>query len=377
MKLRRAGLNALFLKPGRVGGTERYTRELTAHLARLAPEITWTLFVSRDAAGWAAGLPASVRIVAAPVSADNRAARVMTEQSWLPAVSRQTGLDILLNLGGTGPLLSHCPQITMVHDLQYRFYPEYFSPAERLALDSLTHMSILRSAGVLVPSEKVKRDIVAVYDTRPEKITVTALGVDPSFRPARPEDLPERNSLWKSLDLKRPYLLSVGAARPNKGLDVLLDALAQLPESSGFETILIGAPGTGLAGVRRHPAVLSGRARWLGWIGDDLVPPLYRHATAAVISTRFEGFCMPAVEALASGTPLLATQISPVDELLDGSALLVAPDSPGLFSAGIDRILHEQQLRRTLSVTGPAVASRYTWERTATVTIAAMEQAIA
>lgn len=376
MKLKRVGLNALFLKPGRVGGTEIYTRQIAYHLADAYPDTEWHLIAGQGVnyAEWQS-LP-NLTVHTVPIAPSFRGLRLLVEQTILPMLAATERLDAMLNLGGTCSILVPCPQVTMLHDLQFRFYPEHFTGMERVALDVTARVSISRSRLLLAPSEKVKRDVVGIYRVDPERIQVVPHGIGPEFHPPDQGMDVEQAILKMTLGITRPYFLSVAAARPHKGLDVLLDVYWGSRWHKDYDLLMAGAPGPSLGDIQRHPAVTAGRARWLGWVPDDLVPLLYRYAAASIITSRFEGFGIPVIEAMASGCPLIASDISPLREIAGQAALYFTPDDISHLGSTLDRLLDDRRTRQSLYSHGIKASENYRWGRTAAITNLVLERVV-
>ena len=123
-------INALFLKPGRVGGTETYLRALIASIARIDTDNQYIVCLGREATGGFGDLPRSWRILASPTVSANRPARLALEQTWLPGIARRLGVDVIHSAGYTSPLVSNGGRLTTIHDMNYRRHPEDMSALE-------------------------------------------------------------------------------------------------------------------------------------------------------------------------------------------------------------------------------------------------------
>src|SRR5215813_11944771 len=175
------GVNALYLIPGGVGGTEIYLRFLLQALAEIDTANRYFVFTNLetgpdlipDAKNWAAA-PLDTRAV-------NRPARILCEQIELPLEAQRHRVDVLLNPGFTAPVLAPCPSVTVFHDLQHKRQPENFRWWDLPFWRILLYLSAHRSTRLLADSEATRDDLVRFYRLPPEKITVAPLGVDPKF----------------------------------------------------------------------------------------------------------------------------------------------------------------------------------------------------
>ncbi len=347
----RIGVNALYLIPGGVGGTEIYLRNLLAALARVDTENLYIVFTNAETKARDL-LPDAPNFLHAPqqVRGAIRPARILWEQTALPLAARRYKLDVLFNPGFTGPVIAPCPSVTVFHDLQHWRHPEYFRwfdlPFWRLLLWASAH----RSKGLIAVSEATRSDLKQCYGVDAE---VIHHGVEPAFfEPADRRD-PQR------------YILCVSTLHPHKNLDRLIRAF-DIPD---MHLVIAGLRGfyareldSLIAGLH-----LEGRVRLTGWVPRQELHELYRQAWAFVYPSTFEGFGMPVLEAMAAGLPVACSSIPPLRE--------VGGDTIGYFDP-----LSEEEIRQALRKLAqgspnalPAAQARareFTWERAAQKTLA-------
>lgn len=206
---------------------------------------------------------------------------------------------------------------------------------------------------VLTLSESARTDLEGVLGLSRSKIRVTYLGAPPLD--------PEPSS-------KEPYFLFVGGTEKRKNLGVVLDAFKSL---DGFELRVVGPhTATPVHDARRE----QNGVRWLGFVGAEELVELYRHATALVFPSRYEGFGLPVVEAMARRTPVIASDRSSIPEVARGAAILVDPDDVDGLRDAMRRVAGEAGLRAELERRGAEVAAGFSWEETARATVAAYEE---
>jgi glycosyltransferase involved in cell wall biosynthesis len=247
------------------------------------------------------------------------------------------------------PLRCPCPAVVTVHDLSFERDPSVMGRADRLVFRTVVPRSARRAAVVIAVSERTRDDLVELYGISPEKIVVTPHGVDPVFRPGEAE-------------ANGRYLLFVGAVQPRK------DPLAALraADEAGLELVVVGPEKD--AALSRELARRGATVR--GWVEKDELAELYRGAAALVLPTRYEGFGLPVLEAMASGTPVVATPDPAVREVAGGAALYAQPD--GLA----DAVRRALERRDELSAAGVERARRFSWQETARLTAEAYRRAI-
>jgi glycosyltransferase involved in cell wall biosynthesis len=220
---------------------------------------------------------------------------------------------------------------------------------------------ILRQADQIITiSEASKRDIVRLYRVPEQKVTVTLLAADRRFgqiTSAAPEEKKER-----------PYILNVGTLEPRKNLPRLLKAFAYARcKGLPHRLVIAGAGGWGQSPLARLVDELDLHAdvTFTGFIGDDELPGLYAGAEFFVYPSLYEGFGLPVLEAMASGTPVITSNVSSLPEVAGDAALLVDPYSVDEISAAMLRLGSDGELRSAMRDRGRDQAGRFSWERTA------------
>ena len=210
----RIGVNALYLIPGGVGGTEIYLRSLLTALAEIDHHNHYFVFTNRETGADLVPEQANFTRVPQAVRAANRPARLLWEQTLLPLAVVRRRLDVLLNPGFTAPILCACPQVTVFHDLQHKRHPEYFRWFDLPFWNFFLFWSITVSRRIVAVSDATADDLLRWYRLPPDKVRTVPSGVDPHFFDLAACRRPE------------PFLLAVSTLHPHKNLDGLLRAFA-------------------------------------------------------------------------------------------------------------------------------------------------------
>jgi alpha-1,3-rhamnosyl/mannosyltransferase len=264
------------------------------------------------------------------------------------------------------------PLVVTVHDLSFVHFPASH-PAERLAhLERYLAATLARAAHVITDSETVRREAVTHFGLDPRRVTAIPLGVGPEFGPM---DAQEAAPALARLGLApKGYVLSVGTLEPRKNLAIAVRAWASLPEAvrAGRTLAIAGMKGW------LHDALVTlverlereGIVRFLGYVPQGDLPALYAGALAMVYPSRYEGFGLPVVEAMASGVPVVAANASCLPEVAGDAALLVDPDDERGMAEALRSVLEDAALRDRLSARGRERARGFTWERCADETVA-------
>ena len=352
----RIGVNALYLIPGGVGGTEIYLRELLAALAALDSVNEYFVFTNLETQADLVPRQANFHWKQQAVHARFRPGRILWEQIVLPFEAARYRLDVLFNPGFTAPVFSPCPQVTVFHDLQHKRHPEYFRwfdlPFWRVLLWTAAH----RSRRLIAVSEATRSDLLGFYRLPKERIAVIAHGVEPAF---------------SGLDRSHTesYVLCVSTLHPHKNLPRLIRAYGRKPRD--FRLVLAGLRGFQTESIEQLIEELGVRdsVQITGWVPREELYSLYERARAFVYPSTFEGFGMPVLEALAAGIPVACSDIPPLHEVAGDAALFFDPLDEGAIAAAIERITTDSELRRTLSLAGPDRARPFTWKRCAEQTL--------
>lgn len=335
----RIGVNALYLLPGGVGGTEIYLRAMLDALAAADHANEWFVFVNAETERLAPAAP-NFHDVRTGVRASSRVTRLSWEQLALPGACRELGIDVLWNPGFTAPAWGACPNVTVFHDLQHKRHPEFFRWWELPFWRLFLWLSARRSQRLIAVSEATREDLKRFYGV--DAVTIPH-GVDERFFTLGAE--------WRP----RPYLLYVSTLHPHKNHDRLIRAFTRFRASHPeFELVLAGMKG--FADVALPEGV-----RATGWIPREELYALYMNAHAFLYPSRFEGFGMPVLEALAAGIPTACSDIEPLRTVAGEAALRFDPESDEAVFAAVERIATDEALRARLREAGPRQARRFSW----------------
>ena len=273
------------------------------------------------------------------------------EQFVLPI--KLNGNSILWSPANTGPLVIG-DQVLTIHDLSPLEHPEWFrgsfSAWYRLFLPILAK----RVHKVFAPSEYVKQKVIRHFGI--ENVTVTPNGVDPSvFHP---------DAKQKEFDLPKCYILFVGSLEPRKNLDHLLRAWNEI-RNDYKETwlIIVGVSGNVFRSVNLWHEV--GQVRFLGYVEDEMLAGLYANANLLVLPSQDEGFGLPALEAMASGTPVIVSDGGALPEIVDEAGLIFCLSNPVGLKNALKECLSNAKLRSELKEKGLVRAQQFSWKTTA------------
>src|SRR5438105_10829583 len=260
--------------------------------------------------------------------------------------------------------------VLTVHDLAFKRIPESAPHATRAWLERLDE-TLPRATRVIVVSEATKRDLLELYPVPPERVAVIPHGIDAERIRRQPE--PVVDAVKRHHGIDGPYLLFLGGIEPRKNLPRLLDAFAALPGAARPTLVLAGGwvpwNPEGIEGTRAALAELPEEVRrrvvMTGYVSEREKVALLSGALALVYPSRYEGFGLPVLEAMACDTPVLTSDVSALPEVAGDAALLVSPDDVEAITAGMERLIGDAALRGRLVEAGRARVAAHRWDRAA------------
>lgn len=362
-------------------GIGRYARNLLPRLAPLLPESELTGLIAADAnadeavstAGRSSLEAAGFRLRDLPF--DRRKADILWFRAKLPVPAQIFGgrADLIYSPDFTAPPAVRTPSIVTVHDLAFEVSPQHAPDALRNYLQAAVPRRVERAAAVAAVSETTARDLEERYRVPREKITIVSNGVDERFFDTGPLDADAR----ATLGLPSNYLLMVGTIEPRKNH---LGAFAALLASeAGREIPLVVAGRRGWADApiveRMSQLEADGRLIWLKYVPDDALPALYAGAAATIYPSWYEGFGLPALEALAAGSPLVTSTAPALVEVAGGVSRQADPNDIEALAAAIDAaIAHDATVEAVAA--RKARARTFGWDEPARVLANLIQQTV-
>jgi glycosyltransferase involved in cell wall biosynthesis len=342
-------------------GIGTYIRNVLRQLARLDHHTEFVLLCRPDDAAGLTALGENFRPVA-----ETSGNYSLAEQVAIPLALKREGVSLFHAPHYVLPPLVPCRSVVTIHDCIHLMFPQYLP--NRLAFTyarASIAMAARRAARVLTVSESSKRDILRFVNVEPGKIDVIYNAYDERFGvEPRDEDVAR---VRERFQLHDPFVLYAGNVKPHKNLERLIDAF-HLVKKRGLDNlklVLIGDDISKYAALRRavHRHQLHQYVRFLGFVPEDTLAVMYRLASVFVFPSLYEGFGLPPLEAMASGTPVVTSNLSSLPEVAGDAALLVDPYDPDAIADGIYRVLTDDALRRAMHVKGIARARQFSWEQ--------------
>jgi glycosyltransferase involved in cell wall biosynthesis len=324
------------------------------------------------------GIPATIPDGVAHV---REPAHLPTNAGWtivgLPRAAAAAGVDVIHAPAYTAPFWAGVPIVLTIHDVSYERRPEWYPYRRDRIRRAFYRRSARGSAHILTDSEFSAAEISAAYGIERESITVAPLGVSAAFRPAASGSACELPA-----NVTSPFLLHVGDLHERRNLITVVEALLEARRHFGalpaLTLVLAGVDrgvGDALCAVASEGGSREAVVR-LGRVDEDRLHLLYRCASALVYPSRYEGFGFPVLEAMASGTPVIASRAASLPEIVGDAGVLLDPDDVAGWTNAIVTVINDGQLRGSLRAAGLARASQFSWSRTARATLGVYKRVV-
>ena len=359
-------------------GSGQYLRRLIGAFARQTPHVRITLVVPR---GWPVELPGGpVTVLPIDLPGRGHLAKLRFEQRLFPLAAGRIGADLAHVPYWGSPLRIPVPVVVTIHDLIPLILPAYRGGVLARLYTGLVAASARGAVAVITDSQASKADILRYLHLPPDRVHVIYLAAGEEYHP-RPSGVSDA-AVRARYGLPDEYVLYLGGYDVRKNVQTLLKAYTYVRD--GMQD--------------QHPLVLAGRlperrsSRFvdvstlvkrmnlndvvhpIGWVNEEDAPALYRMASCFVFPSRYEGFGLPVLEAMACGTPVVAADAASLPEIVGDAGFVVDPDDARGMAGAIMATLLQDELARTLSQKAQARAAKFSWARTASETLAVYEQ---
>lgn len=362
------GVDASRITRPRRTGTENYSLHVLHHLLADDPVNAYRLYLS-------ASLPPGLL---------DLNPRTETRVIQLPRLWTHIGLsremlgnppDVLFVPSHVLPLITAKRSVVVVYDVGHRFFPRAHGVLEWLYVEWAIRRHVRIATRLLTISQASKRDLVRLYRADPARIDVAYPAVEARFRPASPEDIARVRQRY---GLAERYVLHLGTIKPRKNLPRLIRAFGRAHLAPNTQLALGGMTTFGGAAVEQAvvDARVETRLRRLGYVDEEDLPGLYSGAACVAIVSLYEGFGMPALEALACGAPLIIGNRGSLPEIGAGAAIEVDPLDEDAIAHALERVVSNRSLADELRQRGPLRAKQFDWPNAARVTRQTLEASV-
>lgn len=299
--------------------------------------------------------------------------RLRWQQFELPRRAKAAGCEILHVTGFDAPCFKPCPVVLTVHDLIGMLFPQRFPPVSRFYWSTWLPYSTRWADAIIADSECTRRDLQRLIGIPSEQVAVIPLGVDERYHSTITID--EKARIRKQYQLPEQFILYIGTLEPRKGLDILVSAFLQLASNLSHDLVIVGKKGwfTDPIFGQVRDLELESRIHFTGYVADEDLPGLYATASVFAFPSRYEGFGLPPLEAMACGTPVVCSNTSSLPEVTGDASISVSPDNPTKLANALQQVLISTELQADLRERGLKQARRFTWDETAKQTLEVYE----
>lgn len=364
---------------GQRSGVGHYTKRLLSAIMAARPDWNYHLYSNRPLEDLDSSLAGAVEI-----ESYFPASRWLWMQTILPRTIQRDQPDLCHFPNAVAPISLSRPHVITIHDASLFLYRHYHPWSRIAAMRLLLPAVARRASAIIVPSFVARRDLLKTLDLSPERVHVVHEAAPEWFCHITSEA--PLNTLRQKYNLPEEFILFLGTLEPRKNLERLIQAVARL-HRRGRRTslVLVGQQGWHMEGHRGRPGLndlvsqldLEGRVHYLGYVPTADLPGLLSLATVFAFPSLYEGFGLPALEAMACGAPVLTSRNTAMAEICGDAAHFIDPYNIEDIANGLEILLTDDAYRHDLSQRALCQAKRYSWERAAEETIAVYNKVLA
>ena len=374
------GISAYATDSGK-SGISQYVANIVGRLPALAPAHEFIVFVNQADAEWVRTWNPRLQVIVFPDWTAHPVANIFWHLTAFPRQLRRHDCDVVFMPAGNRRLgwSYGIPSVGTVHDLSQLHVPQKYDALRMFYIMRVLPRMMRRLNRVVSVSESTKRDLESFARVDPGRIRVIHNGADLERFSPRDRNA-AKSAVAAELGLPPDFLLYIARLEhPGKNHVRLLEAFASLKRDTGLphKLVLVGSRwnGTELIEAKVKELGLGREVIFPGFVPNETLPALYTAADAFVFPSLFEGFGIPVLEAMACGTPVCASNVSSIPEVVGEAGLLFEPRDPKAIADSMHRLLTDPSLRKDLVQRGLAQAARFTWDDAAAAVLEELETA--
>lgn len=342
-------------------GVEVYSAQIIKHLAEIDNTNEYILYFRTKPQDWFYALPKNFQIKIIPFPKFWTQIRLSWEMIMFP-------VDVLFILASALPLIHPKNSIVTVHDIAFELFEGIYTGFMQQYQRWTSRFAVRHAAKVITISQSTKNDLVKVYKVDPEKIQIIPLGFDKDiFQPLTYEQA--QSSLDRFGLVYQKYILFVGTLQPRKNISSLVNAFVKLKKEHHIEEklVIVGKRGWLWEPIEekiRQANKLTSGIKYLDYVEQSDLNSIIAGASLLTLPAFYEGFGLPPLEAMASGVPVVVSNVSSLPEVVGDAGKLIDPNSVDSIAAGLLEVLTDKELRKQMIEKGFMQANKFTWEET-------------
>ena len=343
-------------------GTEYYSIELIKSFARLNETDQFLLYAPKDPRPKLGPMPENFQTKVMPFPK-------LWSQVRLSFEMLAKKPDVLFVPAHLVPIIHPKNTVVTIHDLGFKHFPELYPAKELIYHNWGMNFSVKHAKKIIAVSEYTKKDLLQTFNLDPTKIEVVWSGVD--LEKFKPDEKVK----------KKPYILYIGRLEEKKNIINMIRAYAFLRKEAStiHQLVLAGSPGFGYENIQREieslPKNIQKDIIQLGYISENDYIKRLREADIFLFCTNFEGFGFPVIEAMAVGTPVIASNITSIPEIAGNAALLVNPKNSVQIGAALSKLIHSDGLKKSLILKGRVRSKIFSWDKAGQKTLEVIKSA--
>ena len=302
--------------------------------------------------------------------------RILWEQVVAPIELRRLHVDVYHAPAYVAPLVTSCPTVVTVHDLSFERLPHFFNRSNRMYLSAMTRASVSTARQIIAVSDSTRRELVELLGVPEHLITVIPNGVEPVFRPIEEDQVARFRS---ERGLPDRFILFLGTLEPRKNVRTLLRAFARLRRERGIDhsLVLAGAKGWLYESIFEETRALGLESAVLfpGFVPFEEQPLWYNASTVFAFPSIYEGFGIPALEAMACGTPVVCSDTTSLPEVVGDAGITVPPMDDVALADALWQVLDQPAKAARMRAAGLTRAKSFDWASVARATVAVYDAA--
>ena len=350
----------------KIAGAARYSTMITKELILNAPDNEYILYVNREGKRHFEINASNYIIKEFDFDPGNFIKRIFVEQFILPQTAKRDRVDKMFTPSVSSPILFKGKQYTTIHDVAYKHQRNKYPFLRRKYISLITKMAVRRSEIIFTVSNFSKNEIANEFSISKEKIIVTYNGVDCAFLDEKSSE--QIKMVREKLELPEKFILYVGAIEPGKNIDVIASAFYDIgKEEPELFLVLTGGIGWQTEKMSSFFNRIKNNLIILPYISDEELSVVYKSAKMLVYISPYEGFGLPVLEALASGTPVITSTSPAIMEFSGNAVLPVSSDNKDEVAGAIKKMLEDENFSKMLIANGKDIAEKFDWQNSAKI----------
>jgi glycosyltransferase involved in cell wall biosynthesis len=367
----------------RQAGVSRYTEMLINGLAEIDPINQYFIYAApKQNFPPEFAKAKNFKIIQSILPTRRPPVRIGWEQAFAPFVLMRDKPDLLHCPVNVVPLAAPCRTVVTIHDIGFILFPSTYKTAKRLYLTNATRLTAKRAAHILTDAEANRREIIQHLNVPETKVTTVPLGYDEdTYFPIK--DTTRLKAFRQAKNLPERFVLYVGTLQPRKNIPLLLKGFARLRQEQphlvkDVGLVIAGAKGWLYEDIFRltKELELDNTTQFPGFVNQEDLPLWYNCAECFVYPSRYEGFGLPPLEAMACGTPVITSTVSSLPEVVGEAAIKVDPDNVVAMADALAQVFGNSATRNKMQANGLVQASKFTWHETARQTLAVYQKVV-